>query len=231
MLPKGRKPMKDSPLLTEKAGIYRLLSCCFYEPDRELFLKENLCQNLKKLLTAVCPEAASSATQMAEALKNSTQKELTLEHAALFIGPFELLAPPYGSVYLEKGKRLMGDTSLEVKRTYDKAGLELAVQEPADHIAFELEFMQYLFQQLLAAFKEWRNEEAHELVIKKDNFLMEFISPWVPLFCSDIRLNAKNAFYFHLANCLEQFIANEMTRLVPFENEKMEENHAGQTAH
>ncbi|MFN2356106.1 MAG: molecular chaperone, partial [Desulfopila sp.] len=81
---------------------------------------------------------------MEQAIHESRHQDLLVEYARLFVGPFELLAPPYGSVYLETGRRLMGDSTIAVQHMYTNAGLTLDVQEAPDHIALELEFMHYL---------------------------------------------------------------------------------------
>ncbi len=88
--------MTDTETTADRSNIYRLLSACFYEPDRNLFLEEDLCGNLAKLLEKECPEAALAAENMAQSLRDSVQLDLAVEHAALFVGPFELPSPPYG---------------------------------------------------------------------------------------------------------------------------------------
>lgn len=205
--------MTDLELATDRSNIYRLLSACFYEPDRDLFLEENLCGNLEKLLEKVCPEGAAAAEKMAHALENSTQVDLAVEHAVLFIGPFELPSPPYGSVYLEKNNRLMGDTTMEVKKIYAEAGLKLNVQEPPDHISFELEFIQYLFSQEKEALNRGESDNAQSLTTMRNDFLRVYLASWVPRFCEKIRAWTKDMFYRNLADCLENFIKYETSSL------------------
>ena len=224
--------MKDSLFLAEKADIYRLLSCCFYEPDRELFVKEKLCNNLERLLSTVWPEAAENAAQMITEINQSSQEELAQEQATLFIGPFELLAPPYGSVYLEKDRQLMGDTTLKVRSMYNKAGLELDVQEPHDHIAFELEFMNYLCLLRLQAIEENRVKDAEQFLAMQKEFMTKYLSPWISLFCNDICQHSKNGFYIHLALCLDIIIASESAGFtLGRAPKKADKTYVGQTAH
>lgn len=201
--------MTDTDLTGDRSSVYRLLSACFYEPERDLFLKENLCGNLAKLLEKDCPEAASAAKKMVKDLENSSQVDLAVEHAALFIGPFELPSPPYGSVYLEKNNRLMGDTTMEVKKIYAEAGLKLEVQEPPDHISFELEFIQYLFTMEKEASDKGDNEKAQSLATLRKDFQRVYLTSWVPRFCEKIRAATKLMFYRNLADCLEIFINHE----------------------
>lgn len=203
--------MTDTELLDERSIIYRLLSACFYEPNRSLFLEEDLCGNLERITEKVCPKGAAAAKKMAHALKASEQKDLTVEHSALFIGPFELPAPPYGSVYLEKGRCLMGATTVEIKKIYAETGLKLEAQEPPDHIAFELEFMHYLCQLQAEALQNGRDEDAEKLIMRQYDFLTKFMGPWISEFCEDIRKNTDNVFYINLADCLEHFMESEIS--------------------
>lgn len=205
--------MSDVETTAERSNIYRLLSACFYEPERDLFIEENLCGHLQELLEKECPAAAAAAGNMAQALQDSVQVDLAVEHAALFIGPFELPAPPYGSVYLEQSNRLMGDSTMEVKNIYADAGLKLDVQEPPDHISFELEFVHYLFSQEKKALDNKDSDKAQHLATQRDNFLRVYLAPWVPRFCEKIRTATKQIFYQNLADCLEIFINQETISL------------------
>jgi TorA maturation chaperone TorD len=225
-----KKVMTDTEFLVERSNAYRLLSACFYEPDRNLFLEEDLCGNLAKLTEMICPEGAEAAKEMAHGLQASNQDDLAVEHATLFIGPFELPAPPYGSVYLEKDKRLMGDSTMEVQRAYAENGLKIDVQEPPDHIAFELEFMHYLCRLQAEASEAGRHDTAEELSAKQSKFVTKFMGPWVPRFCADIRKNSDNGFYVHLADCLEHFIAKESADSVPAIINEVEKDHAERAA-
>ena len=75
---------------------------------------------------------------MRKALENDRDLEaLTIDFARLFVGPYKLLAAPYGSVYLDSGRTTMGDSTLDVKSRYCEAGLNAATnfKEAPDHIA------------------------------------------------------------------------------------------------
>ena len=122
---------------------FRLLAACFYKPQKEIFLQEKVFQNLTSLLEPVCPDAAHFSNKMSESILKYSEEELSVEYATLFVGPYELKAPPYGSVYLDEGRRVMGDSTIEVIRMYQEAGLTLDenFKELPDHIAVELEFI------------------------------------------------------------------------------------------
>ena len=190
-----------------------MLAAAFYEPEKDFFLEEKLCENLTSLLAATgCLDAAAAAEKMTAALTESDQRTLLVEHARLFVGPFELTAPPYGSVYLEKGRRLMGDSTLAVQKMYHDAGLDLEAKDAPDHIAFELEFLHYLCQCELEAAGRDDHAAVQEFRRQQATFYSRYLAPWVPDFCAAIRNGTECGFYSALAECLETFIEGTASR-------------------
>ena len=191
-----------------RSDCFRLLAACLYEPDKDMFLEEKVCENLAGLLVDPAPGAVQAARDMDKALRESDQKQLSRDHAVLFVGPFELLAAPYGSVYLEKGRRVMGDSTTEVARFFRQEGLEVDVSEPPDHIAIELEFLSFLAQKEARAAAEGLADEADRCRQVQARFLEGYLRPWLPKFCEAIRAGTENRFYLALAECLDDFISS-----------------------
>ena len=190
---------------TTRGNCFKLLAACFYEPDRDLFIDEQVCANLQNLLNGWASGASEAAVNMEFSLKSAAQDNLSIDHAALFVGPFVLIAPPYGSVYLEKQRLVMGDSTMEVQKMYREAGLTVDVKEPPDHIAIELEFMHHL------CMKEAESSAAGDAqgVERYRALQRDFYSnalQWFPQFCAAIREGSTNPFYTELANCLERFM-------------------------
>lgn len=186
-----------------RGNCFRLLAACFYEPEKDLFVEENLCQNLRDLLDGWASGAAKAASDMGLALSNLKQEELSISHAELFIGPFELIAPPYGSVYLEKNRQIMGDTTIDVLKSYEEAGLSVDEKEPPDHIAIELEFMSFLSTREAEARAEGKAIEAENFFGKQKDFYNNYLR-WVSNFCEAIKQGTKSPFYQSLADCLDR---------------------------
>lgn len=197
-----------------RSDAFRLLSATFYPPDRQVFLEENLCTNLADVFARLCPEAASHCREMDEALRKSSSDDMQVEHAALFVGPFELLAPPYGSIYIEGKHELMGDSTVEVQRMYRQAGLDLEEKEVPDHIALELEFAGYLARKVYEQRLSEHGIDEQSLALY-NRFVKGTLARWVPEFCQRITLESKHPFYLSLARCLEVFLLNEEERLAP----------------
>lgn len=186
---------------------FKLLAACFYEPEKDLFIEEKLCQNLQNLLEGWASGAAKAASDMEFALSNSEQEQLSVAHAELFVGPFELLAAPYGSVYLEKNRQIMGDTTIGVLKCYEDAGLTVGEKEPPDHIAIELEFMAFLCTREAEARAAGNVAQAQELFSMQSDFYHSFLS-WTPRLCEEMRRATNNPFYRALAKCLARFMVS-----------------------
>lgn len=196
------------------AEAYRLLSACFCLPQKELFVQEGLFKNLTSIISQVCSEAAPYASRMEQSFLDTTEEELKIEYARLFVGPYELKAPPYGSVYLDGERRLMGESTLEVIRFYEKAGLAMDQdsKEPPDHISLELEFMYYLTYKEVEALKKFDEKRALDIREVRKDFLNRFLKPWIPSFCDKMKESTDNLYYRALADCLFTFINSERNK-------------------
>ncbi len=198
---------------------YRLLAACFYPPSQEL-IEEECCATLAALLESVIPEAARYAAEAVIAGSDSSLDALAVEHARLFIGPFQLVAPPYGSIYLDDTKTVMGDSTTRVAAFYHNCGLQLAedFHELPDHFAVELEFMSFL------AFKQREAEvsgdtgEATRIVSLQQEFLGRFLLSWLEPFTTAIINDGEAPFYQAIARCTAAFINADFAALASLNN-------------
>ncbi|MEK7225408.1 MAG: molecular chaperone TorD family protein, partial [Bacteroidota bacterium] len=169
-------------ILKEKTrgDCYRFLSACFYQPQKELFLQEKLFENLTAALKEICPDAVISSDRMKSAVLNCSDEELSVEYARLFMGPFELVAPPYGSVYLDGARQVMGDSTVETMKMYEAAGLSMdnEFKELPDHITVELEFMNFLIYKEIEAIEKSDFSTALNLIKVQELFLDKFLKRW-----------------------------------------------------
>jgi TorA maturation chaperone TorD len=197
--------MTDQRDIIIRGNCFKLLAACFYEPDKDLLLEEQVCENLSKLLDTWASGAAKAAGEMTLSLKTCSQDQLSIDHAALFVGPFELIAAPYGSVYKEQNRQVMGKSTIDVLRFYQDAGLAVEIKEPPDHIAIELEFMYYLCTKEADSLANGHQEEAEKFRSLQRQFFQTSLE-WVPRFCETIKLGTSNPFYSGLADCLGRFM-------------------------
>ncbi len=192
----------------QRGDCFRLLAVCFYPPERKVLLEEGVLENLHRLLGKVCPEAASCSEGMAGALLQASEEELAVAHAKLFVGPFALQAPPYGSLYLDTRKRLMGDSTMEVLKMYQRAGLALSgdFKDAPDHIAAELEFMYFLIAKEIQALRQGDRIDAFGYLKMQQEFHDKYLRPWMEPFVERIRAASEHEFYALLAESLSTFI-------------------------
>lgn len=198
--------MTDHIDITARGNCFKLLAACFYEPDKNLFIEEQVCENLKNLLNSWAADAARAAGDMELNLKICSQEQLSIDHAVLFVGPFELIAAPYGSVYIEKMRTVMGESTVSAARFYQAEGLSVDMKEPPDHIAIELEFMYYLSIKEAAAASAGQSDDVYQFREKQKSFYFSALKPWAAIFCQAIRVGTDNRFYIKLADCLDHFL-------------------------
>lgn len=197
-----------------KGDCYRLLSACFYPPHKEVFIQEEFFKNLEVVLKKVSPDAAAYVPAMEKAFLKYSEEDLLVAYAKLFVGPFELLAPPYGSVYLDGEKKVMGDSTMEVIKMYEEQGLSMdsEFRDMPDHIAVELEFMYYLILKEVEALEKSEMDKALYFIKTQELFLDKFLARWVKPFCNKIKKGTDNEFYNSLADCLHVFIEKAYAR-------------------
>jgi TorA maturation chaperone TorD len=192
-----------------RATTYKALAECYYSPG-ELTLRH--VRQLERDLQAVCPPAAEVVDRMEAALlAHEGLEDLSIDYARLFVGPFALLAPPYGSVYLEGERRLMGDSTLAVGECYREVGLEVAAgfNGTPDHIAAELEFMHFLVVKELDALAGGDPVRAQHVRQKQTSFLERHLAAWVPVFTRNVEEQAQTRFYQDLAAATRLFIESD----------------------
>jgi len=199
--------MNEINELISRGDCFKLLAVCFYEPEKTLFTEEKVCENLGHVLEHISRDAQRAANEMQRALCEISQEKLSIDHATLFIGPFELIAAPYGSVYIDKKRTVMGESTLYAARCYQEAGLAVDIKEPQDHIAIELEFMYFLCGKEAAARQDGKMEDADYYKDMQVRFYYNAMRPWVKEFCDAIQAGAKNEFYFNVAMCLDYFLS------------------------
>lgn len=187
----------------QRADNYKFLSDCYYLPD------EGLMQKVVDIAqTESCfGELSSSVPPLAEL------ELLKVDFAKLFVGPYKLLAPPYGSVYLEDGK-LIGDSTMDVREWYEKEGLDIVIKDAPDHISMELEFMYFLITKQIEAIKDSNLQEVQLNLKKQSSFLQTHLARWLPGFAENMQQNAETEFYVQLSAKTNNFVQKDIKSLV-----------------
>jgi len=197
-------------LETARAETYVGLADAFRPPS------SNLTASLETLAAALERQdsaAAEASVGLPDAFREAEAAgDLAVDYAALFLGPFLAPAPPYGSVYLEARRRLMGDSTLDVRRRYRDLGLDIApdFREAPDHVVPELEFMNALIRKGVAAIEAEDPPLLAQIVHLQRDFLETHLAAWTPPFCDAIIAHARTFAYRLLARTTRTFVAEDL---------------------
>lgn len=112
-------------------------------------------------------------------------KDLEREYMDLFVVPNPRYVAPYESVFRDSWSNpveggapirglLMGDSSLAVQRCYDEAGVAQQ-DELADHVATELRFMAWLWEQQA----ERESGDAAAIAQLRSRFRADHVARWI----------------------------------------------------
>ena len=188
---------------------YHLARLC--EPPGPFLREERVLEALHAAVAAVNPAAAEHAAALAKALEREGLERVRREHMKLFVGPEQLLAPPYGSVYLDQQRELMGPSTMAVMKLYGEAGLRPAddLKDAPDHVRVELDVMHLVIERTRDAVREGEWMRAERLMRVQAAMLQNHLSRWVTPFAKVIRTGSTTDFYRHLADLLEVVIKQE----------------------
>ncbi len=141
---------------------------------------------------------------IADALRQQADESLPDAWQRLFIGPWALPAPPWGSVWLDRESVLFGDSTLALRQWMRDNGIafEMAQNEPEDRFGTLL---------LLAA---WLAETGRNA--ERDQLLAWHLLPWSSRFLTVFVENAGHPFYRALGQLAQLTLADwQSTLLIP----------------
>lgn len=150
------------------------------------------------------PYAHESLATLAQTFKTPSDEPLTEAWQRLFIGPYALPAPPWGSVWLDRESVLFGESTLALRQWMRENAIAFDMQqnEPEDHIGTLL---------MLAA---WLAENGRDT--QCDQLLAWHLLPWSHRFLSVFIDNAGHPFYEALGKLAQLTLADwQSTLLIP----------------
>jgi putative dimethyl sulfoxide reductase chaperone len=142
---------------------------------------------------------------------NDVWLELAAEYASLFLGVKKKPAHPSESVYTSGGPYTFQESRDEVLKAYLQAGVDRVKEfkEPEDHIALELQFMEYLCRKTVEALEKNEKDEARKSLKLQKQFVDDHLAKWIPQFTQDILESADVDFYKGVAYVTRAFISSE----------------------
>ena len=194
-----------------RSRIYRILAAAFSPPKADI---SNLHNALLELHASL--QSTKSSVDVTHASDNPGVPALAREHLRLFVGPGHIPCPPYEAVYrkdrpdFEKGL-VMGPSTADVRRAYLAAGLDISktYTDLPDHIAAEMEFMQFLCAEETRLAQEGNNEGAVRMKTMQREFHKNHIEPWVGDFADCVLRSTTSPFYKTTASVLKEFTRSE----------------------
>ena len=214
-----------SLLLEERVFGYDLLRLVFLEePSRDLIkiIAENqliagfpFIEDDQRIADG-CHEISEYLDGIADAVDQHGSaaqwyEKLVWDYTKMFIGPNELLAPPWESTYCSKERLLFQETTLQVRKAYLRHNVipKNYPNEADDHIGLELDFMHYITKKSLEALEMNDLACVNSLLTEQQDFLEQHLQLWVPEFADKVITHADSGFYRGMGRVLEGFIATD----------------------
>lgn len=134
--------------------------------------------------------------------------DLHWDYTKMMIGPFDLTAPPWESVYVQKEAMLFQKCTMDVRKTYEHFGFQKAAYniEADDHIGLELDFLYHLNNLCLQSVKEENIQEVSYLLSQQEKFIREHLLAFVPELSKQIIINSDTTFYSGMAKILKHYL-------------------------
>lgn len=187
-----------------RGNTYKLLAESYQIPDEELL---QLIESIED-----DPDTPIAFEDVSDTIEHDLET-YKVDHSKLFVGPFELLAPPYGSRYLEGSEQVMTESTKDVRDWYRSDGISIDIPEPDDHVAAELEYLYVLIVRELNAIAENDPETAIGYLERQSNFLDTHLGQWIEPFTEKVVTNAETELYRALGRKTSSFITDDKKRL------------------
>ena len=203
-------PRYDQKQGAARADLCRLLAACYYQPGPE-FAEEKVFDSMRHAARRIHPELAAQVRRLGEEFTAEGTESLLLDYTRLFLGPSHAIAKPFGSVWLEDQKILMGNSTMAVLALYEEGGFEMDEQfrELPDHVAAELEFLYLLIYRENYAQRNGEPEALKAAMSLKKRFLDEQLGLWIGPFTAAVKAGAQSGFYRQLAELTDRFVKME----------------------
>ena len=156
------------------------------------------------------PENLPFSAELTEEFQAQSDEPLHEAWQRLFVGPYALPAPPWGSVWLDRENVLFGESTLALRQWMrdNNIGFEAQQNEPEDHFGTLLMLSAWLKEN--GREEEWQQLLAWHLLPWSGHFLQEFVD------------HAEHPFYRALGKLTQQTIAQWLEEvLIPVADKKL----------
>ncbi len=219
MMPKEQLQDVLGLLLEERVVVYDLLRLVFQdEPSKGLIqtlvgnpmIADVPFADEDERISQGCKQVRDYLANLAPVEDENEQEyqRVHWDYTKMFIGPGELIVPPWESVYTTKERLIFQETTLEVRKAYLKYNFlpKQYLHEADDHIGLELEFMYRLSEQALKTFQNNELQQTEAILKDQQQFLREHLQLWIPEFSEKVINGADTDLYRGMANVLNGII-------------------------
>ena len=186
----------------EQALAYHFLGRCFYETPRGEWLAALARDRLFESWPFPSRDDRTAAglallTAFCEGWNPARLGALEWDFNRLFVGPGEMLAPPWESVHRSRTRLTFQEPTLQVRGLYQQFGVEAPAihREPDDHLGLELAFVATLSD--LAARAAARDDTARLSTCHQTQkaFLQDHLLAWAPACLGLVEQHAETGYY------------------------------------
>jgi TorA maturation chaperone TorD len=200
--------------LVERKTIYFILALLYdgkIDEALEIIRENDLLQHFADYIDNTLISVGSNKVikEIDENQANDDYRALILDdYQRLFVGPNEILAPLWESVYKTKDKLLFGEIELEVRRFYNSVGLDVKESEPSDYLPLQLSFMSRLCDT-----DDNNLGNINKNLIKQRDFLKEHLLLWISSWVEDVEKNAEIRFWAGFAQITRGWLENDLDEI------------------
>ena len=187
----------------EEQGLaYHFLGRCFYEAPRPEWLAAFAGDRLFEAWPFPSGDDRTAAglallTAFCRGWDPAQLAALTWDFNRLFVGPGEMLAAPWESVYRSKTKLTFQEPTLQVRALYERFGVQAPAvhREPDDHLGLELAFVATLSDLAARAATENDTTELGRCFEAERDFLQDHLLAWAPACLELVEKHAETDYY------------------------------------
>ncbi|RBW65397.1 molecular chaperone TorD [Vibrionales bacterium C3R12] len=195
----------------KRAEIYWWLSSLFAKELTQQELDSYHSQEIRTFLTGLGENETlkPSINKLVDALnrlqnREDAQLELSADYCDLFLKSDKNAALPYASMYIGKQGLLNDVPAQEMAALMSKHGIAVSesLNEPADHIAIELDFLGNL---IIRSNELEQEKHLDDALIEQESFIQTHILSWIPQFSAKCDQYDEFGFYASVAQVLIAF--------------------------
>lgn len=195
----------------KRAEIYWWLSSLFAKELTQQELDSYNSQEIRTFLTGLGENETlkPSIDKLVDALnrlqnREDAQLELSADYCDLFLKSDKNAALPYASMYIGKQGLLNDVPAQEMAALMSKHGIAVSesLNEPADHIAIELDFLGNL---IIRSNELEQEKHLDDALIEQESFIQTHILSWIPQFSAKCDQYDEFGFYASVAQVLIAF--------------------------